>query len=114
MTRDPDALAALFTPDGVYEAPLAGDGDVFPRRLAGRDAIRAGMAAAYARMPAADDDPVDPIRTSVTLHTTADPDVVVAEVDATMMSDKRTSLVQIFRLRDGLIHHLRDYFAPVG
>jgi ketosteroid isomerase-like protein len=113
ISRDPDALAALFTPDGVYEAPLAGDGDVFPRRLAGRDVIRSGLAAAYARMPAADDDPVDPIRTSFTLHTTADPDVFIAEVDTTLMSDTRMSLVQIFRVRDGLIAHLRDYFAPL-
>ncbi|MEV0719600.1 nuclear transport factor 2 family protein [Asanoa sp. NPDC050611] len=111
MSRDPDALAALFTPDGVYEAPLAGDGDVFARRLAGRDAIRAGMAAAYARMPSAGDDPVDPAGTSFTLHTTGDPDVFVAEIDTALRSGARMSLVQIFRVRDGLIHHLRDYFA---
>ncbi|MEV4535011.1 nuclear transport factor 2 family protein [Asanoa sp. NPDC049518] len=110
LSRDPDALAALFTEDGVYEAPLAGPGDPFPRRLVGRAAIRAGMAAAYARMPAAEDDPVDPIRTSFTLHTTADPDVFVAEIDTTLMSDTTMSLVQIFRVRDGLISHLRDYF----
>ena len=114
MSHDPDALAALFTEDGIYEAPLANDGDLFPRRLVGRDVIRSGMAAAYARMPAADDDPVDPIRTSFTLHTTGDPDVFIAEVDTTLMSDTRMSLVQIFRVREGLIHHLRDYFAPLS
>ncbi len=110
MSRDPDALAALFTEDGVYEAPLAAPGDPFPRRLAGRDAIRAGVAAAYGRMPAAGDDPVDPIRTAFTLHTTADPDVFIAEIDTTFMSDTTMALVQIFRVRDGLISHLRDYF----
>ena len=39
MTRDPDALAELFTPDGVYEAPLVPEGHAFPRRLAGRAEI---------------------------------------------------------------------------
>jgi len=110
MSRDPDALAALFTDDGVYEAPLAGDGGAFPRRLAGREAIRSGLAAAYTLLPATDDDPVDPIRTAFTLHTTADPDVFIAEIDTTLMSDTTMSLVQIFRVRDGLISHLRDYF----
>ncbi|WP_326643673.1 hypothetical protein OG884_07975 [Streptosporangium sp. NBC_01755] len=49
------------------------------------------------------------------LHTTADPDVFIAEIDtafdvpggATTMS-----LVQIFRLRDGKIALLREHFAP--
>jgi ketosteroid isomerase-like protein len=110
MSRDPEALAALFTEDGVYEAPLASAGDPFPRRLVGRDAIRAGVAAAYARMPAAGDDPVDPVRTAFTLHTTADPDIFIAEIDTTFRSETTMSLVQIFRVRDGLISHLRDYF----
>ena len=34
---DPDAAAALFAPDGVYEDPL------YPAPLHGRDAIRAGL-----------------------------------------------------------------------
>jgi ketosteroid isomerase-like protein len=110
LSRDPAAVAALFTEDGVYEAPLARDGDVFPRRLTGPDEIRAGIAAAYARMPPVTD-PVDPTRTSFTLHSTADPDVVIAEIDTTSVSGATMSLVQIFRVRDGRISHLRDYFA---
>ena len=39
---DPDAAAALFAPDGVYEDPL------YPAPLHGRDAIRAGLAAGIA------------------------------------------------------------------
>jgi ketosteroid isomerase-like protein len=35
---DPDAAAALFAPDGVYEDPL------YPAPLRGREAIRAGLA----------------------------------------------------------------------
>lgn len=110
MSRDPDAVAALFTEDGVYEAPLAGDGGAFPRRLAGREAIRSGLAATYAILPAATDDPVDLVRTSYTLHRTGDPDIFIAEVDTTFVSEATMSLVQIFRVRDGLIIHLRDYF----
>jgi ketosteroid isomerase-like protein len=34
---DPDAAAALFAPDGVYEDPL------YPAPLRGREAIRAGL-----------------------------------------------------------------------
>ena len=41
ITRNPDAIAAMFADDGVYEAPLAPDGHPL-RRLVGRDAIRTG------------------------------------------------------------------------
>lgn len=40
ISRDPEAVAAMFTEDGVYEAPLVPDDHRLPRRLAGRDAIR--------------------------------------------------------------------------
>jgi ketosteroid isomerase-like protein len=111
ITRDPAALAALFTEDGVYEAPLAREGDAFPRRLAGREAIRAGIEQAYTHTPAPTRDPIDPAGTSFTLHTTADPDVFIAEIDTAFVSGATMSLVQIFRVRDGRISHLRDYFA---
>ena len=45
ISRNPEAVAAMFTEDGVYEAPLIPDGHRLPRRLAGRDAIRAGLSA---------------------------------------------------------------------
>lgn len=114
LTRDADALAELFTEDGVFEAPLVPAGHVFPSRLAGRDAIRAGMAAYY-RRPAGARGTVDAARSGYVLHRTADPDVFIAEIDTTVdvSGEKVTmSLVQIFRLRDGKIALLRDYFAP--
>lgn len=49
------------------------------------------------------------------LHTTADPGVFIAEIDTVLSSPagtKTVSLVQIFRVRDGKIVLLRDYFAP--
>ena len=113
LSRDPDAVAAMFTEDGVFEAPLVPDGHPLPRRLAGRAAIRAGIGA-YQRLDAFHGT-VNFERSRYVLHDTADPDVFVAEIDTVFDvagGDQRTmSLVQIFRLRDGQIALLRDYFA---
>ena len=49
MTRNADALAGLFAADGVLEAPLVPPGHDFPRRVEGREQIRAAMAAYYQR-----------------------------------------------------------------
>jgi ketosteroid isomerase-like protein len=50
------------------------------------------------------------------LHDTADPDVFIAEIDTVFeeANGQRTtmSLVKIFRVRDGEIASLRDYFTP--
>src|SRR3954447_5746766 len=51
ISRDPDAIAAMFTEDGVFEAPLVPNGHLLPRRLVGRNAIRTGISA-YLRYPA--------------------------------------------------------------
>jgi ketosteroid isomerase-like protein len=115
ISRDPDAVAAMFTPDGVYEAPLIPDGHPLPRRLVGRAAIRAGMGS-YQRDPALQGT-ADFGRSGFTLHETADPDVFITEIDTVLTQADGTgttmSLVQIYRLHDGLIALLRDYFpAP--
>ena len=108
MTRNPDALAELFTDDGVYEAPLVPD-DHPLCRLTGREAIRAGVAAYY-RLPVPPGT-VNVAQTRYTLHETADADTFITEIDTVLEDpDSRMSLVQIFRVRDGLIAHLRDYF----
>jgi ketosteroid isomerase-like protein len=113
ITRDPDALAELFTEDGVLDAPLAPDGHPLHRRLVGRAAIRAGVAA-YHRQPTYQGT-MNLERSAYVLHDTADPDVFIAEIDVAFdeADGKRTrmSLVQIFRLRDGQIALLRDYFT---
>jgi len=112
ITRNPDAIAAMFTEDGVYEAPLVPD-DHPLRRLVGRDAIRTGTGA-YHREPAYQA-PINAERTAYLVHDTADPDVFVAEMDVAFdePGGRRTtmSFVQIFRLRDGRIARLRDYFT---
>ena len=113
MTRNPDAVADLFTPDGVYEAPFVPEGHAFPRRLVGRAEIRAGLAAYY-ELSAGTGGTVNVEQSRYVLHTTADPDVFIAEIDTVVDgADGATtiSLVQIFRVTEGKIALLRDYFA---
>ncbi|MFI5532957.1 nuclear transport factor 2 family protein [Kitasatospora sp. NPDC051853] len=116
MTRNADALAELFTEDGVLEAPLLAAGSAFPRRTAGREAIRAALAEYYAR-PVGGPRTPNLEKSGYVLHTTADPDVFIAEIDTVFdgeegEEEETVSLVQVFRLRDGRIARLRDYFAP--
>jgi ketosteroid isomerase-like protein len=114
MTRNADALAESFTEDGVLEAPLMPAGAAFPRRLVGREEIRAAMAAYY-EQPVKDDRSPNFEKSGYVLHTTSDPDVFIAEIDTVFDGDGKdtpVSLVQIFRIRDGRIARLRDYFAP--
>ncbi|MEW2529500.1 nuclear transport factor 2 family protein [Streptomyces sp. NPDC047071] len=116
MTRNADAVAETFTEDGVFEAPLVPAGADFPRRLVGRAEIRTAMAAYYERQRQ-DGRAPNLEKSGYVLHTTADPDVFVAEIDTVFdgragEDDVSVSLVQIFRLRDGKIARLRDYFAP--
>ncbi|MQS16689.1 nuclear transport factor 2 family protein [Streptomyces kaniharaensis] len=116
MTRNADALAETFTVDGVFEAPLMPTGATFPRRLVGREEIRRSMAAYYEHQ-AKDDRSPNFEKSGYVLHTTSDPDVFIAEIDTVFdgdgdAEDVTVSLVQIFRIRDGKIARLRDYFAP--
>ncbi|MCU7722611.1 nuclear transport factor 2 family protein [Actinoplanes sp. KI2] len=112
ITRNPAAIAALFTEDGVYEAPLVPDGHPL-HHLVGHDEIRAGTAAYHEHM--APPGVMNPEESAYVLHDTPDPDVFIVEIDVAFdqADGRRTtmSLVQIFRLRDGRIARLRDYFA---
>jgi ketosteroid isomerase-like protein len=114
ISRDPDATAAMFVEDGVFEAPLVPDGHQLPRRLVGRDAIRTGISA-YHHYPAYQGT-VNVEQSGYVLHDTADPDVFIAEIDAVFdeANGQRTpmSQVKIFRVRAGQIVSLRDYFTP--
>lgn len=107
MRKDADAQAALYAPDGVLEVPLV------PIRFEGRDEIRAGLAAYHLRA-VVDERKVDLTKTGFVLHTTTDPDAFIAEIDATFEDGSAMSLVQIFRVRDGQIVLLRDYFHPAA
>ncbi|WP_327673987.1 nuclear transport factor 2 family protein [Kitasatospora sp. NBC_00458] len=117
LTRNADALAENFTEDGVLEAPLMPAGAAFPGRLVGREEIRSTLAAYYERQAEAAVRPPNLAKSGYVLHTTADPDVFIAEIDTVFDGegdgdDVTVSLVQIFRIRDGRIARLRDYFAP--
>ncbi len=84
------------------------------RRLVGRDEIRSAMAAYYERQVRGDRSP-NLEKSGYVLHTTSDPDVFIAEIDTVFDGDGDdvvVSLVQIFRIRDGKIARLRDYFTP--
>jgi ketosteroid isomerase-like protein len=126
VSRNADALAESFTEDGIFEAPLVPADTAFPRRLVGREEIRSAMAAYYER-PAKDGRSPNFEKSAYVLHTTSTPDVFIAEIDTVFDGDGdgngvgegegdreavTVSLVQIFRIRDGKIARLRDYFAP--
>ncbi len=114
ITRNPDAIAAMFTEDGVYEAPLAPDSHPL-RYLVGRDAIRSGTSV-YHQQPTYQGT-MNVERSAYVLHDTADPDVFIAEIDVAFdEADGRwmtMSLVWIFRLRDEQISMFRDYFTEL-
>lgn len=115
MTRNPDALAELFTVDGVIEAPLVPANGIFPRRMEGREEIRRELAAYYERSAPDTGRTVNIEKSRYVLHATSDPDVFIAEIDTALdgpTGATTMSLVQIFRVRDGKIALLRDYFAP--
>ena len=82
----------------------------------GRDAIRTGISAYHHQYPAYQG-AVDVERSAYVLHDTADPDIFIAEIDTVFdnADGPRTtmSLAQIFRLRDGQIAMLRDYFMTL-
>ena len=113
ITRNPDAIAAMFTDDGVYDSPLVPDSHPL-RHLVGRAAIRTGTSA-YHQQPATNQGAMNLERSAYLLHDTVDPDVFMAEIDIAFdEADGRQttmSLVWIFRLRDGQIAMLRDYFT---
>ena len=118
LTQNADAVAEMFTVDGVFQAPLV---PAFPRHLEGREQIRTGLAEYYHRW--ADDQQqaglagltVNEEKSRSVVHTTADPDVFVVEIDTAFDSPdgiRIVSLLKIFRMRDGEIVLLRDYFSP--
>ena len=115
ITRNPDAIAAMFTEDGVYDAPLAPDGHPLHGRLVGRAAIRTGIGV-YHQQPTYQGT-INVERSAYVLHDTADPDVFIAEIDVAFdeADGRRTtmSLVWIFRVRDDQIAMLRDYFTEL-
>ena len=121
LTQNADAVAEMFTVDGVLQAPLVRAGQAFPRHLEGREAIRTGLAEYYHRWAGDQQQAglagltVNEEKSRSVVHTTADPDVFVVEIDPAFDSPdgiRIVSLLKIFRMRNGQIVLLRDYFSP--
>jgi len=106
----------LFAPDAVVEFPFAPDG--VPDRFEGREQILAmSLALDKARRQA--DFRVLKDKSRLTVHETLDPEVVIAELDAHVEvvatgDVRRVQQIHVYRVRDGRIVHLRDYFAGDG
>ena len=108
---DMDAQADLYAPDGVLELPFAGP--EMPRRFEGREMIRRMLGPAGRRARAVGRRIVT--YEGLTIHETADPEVIVAEFTlvgevAGTGDTYRIPFIQVLRARDGQIVALRDYF----
>lgn len=114
LTTDAAAYADLFAPDAIVEWPFALDG--WPKRVEGRDAIRAHVANVFVRFRDAGRQLVGVRDTSI--HTIdAHNFAVEFSIEATSQNGGAVALpyVQFFRLTDdGLIASLRDYFRPMA
>ncbi|MCO6007580.1 nuclear transport factor 2 family protein [Actinoallomurus purpureus] len=104
-TGPTEKMADLFTEDAIFEAPTAPPGA--PVREVGRETFRAHLAAGVKIQEFTGID-------QVTIHETADAEVVITEyrlhgrrftTDALFTTD----IVMITRVRDGLITWIRTY-----
>ncbi|MFD7660872.1 nuclear transport factor 2 family protein [Actinosynnema sp. NPDC059797] len=109
LAHDMGGFADLWAEDGVMEFPFAA---AEPRRLVGREAVRD-----YLR------DYTDHLApeavTELTVHRTADPEVVVAEfeVEGRLVATGepyRVPYVAVITARDGRITRYRDYWSPAA
>lgn len=111
LDHDTDGFVGLFAADGVIELPFAADG--LPAKLSGQQAIRE-----FSRRAEAAPMRIDDLQEAA-VHQTADPEVVIVELDATVTltstgKQAATRSIQVFRIRDGKIVLFRDYFNPNG
>jgi ketosteroid isomerase-like protein len=104
------AVVDCYAPGGAIEMPFAPS--PLPKRMAGRDAIRAMLAPRYLQRRAMGLKLGD--YQNLVIHETVDPEVIVAEfeVDSQISATKsqRLAFAQVYRVVDGLIEVQRDYF----
>lgn len=113
MAGDREEEVELFAPDAVVEFPFAPDG--VPERFEGREQILA-MSKALDGIRRGAKFRVLEDRSSLTVHETGDPEVVIAEIDAYVEAEATGEVrpvrqIHVYRIRDGRIVHLRDFFA---
>lgn len=110
LEHDMTAFAGLWARDGVLEFPFAPPG--YPQRLQGRAAI-----SEYLR----DYPETFDIRSisERTVHRTVDPEVVIAEFQATGRvvasgNPYRMRYIAVITVRDNEIRRYRDYWSPLA
>jgi hypothetical protein len=113
LDYDLNGYLDLFAPDGTLEFPFAPPG--VPVRMKGRDQIRAALLPLWERAWEAG------WRSSgyspIVVHQTHNAEVIVAEFDlfgeiAATGETFQVAFVHIYRVRNGLIVSLRDYWNP--
>ncbi|MCP2341235.1 nuclear transport factor 2 family protein [Actinomadura rupiterrae] len=102
-----DAMVDLYAEDAVHEFPFTRPG--IPSEMRGREAIRAFLEANWRDSPLRYESYRD-----VTIHETADPEVIIVERKAVGSStatgrDFALPNIVVLRVRDGRIVHFRDY-----
>jgi ketosteroid isomerase-like protein len=106
-----DKYVDRFAPDGVLELPFAPPG--VPRRIEGRETIRAFVKGGAARL--SHESPQWRFD-SVRVHETLDPEVIVTEFDVHGVAGGdpyQFSNLQVMTVRNGEIASLRDYWNPL-
>lgn len=109
--KDLNGIADLYAEDGVHELPFAPSG--VPRRIDGREQIRAYFTSTLSSVPLA----FHEFR-PVAIHDTDDPEVVIAEYDAhgevtTTGHSFTVRYLWILRISNGEIASWRDYWNPL-
>jgi ketosteroid isomerase-like protein len=102
----------LYAPDAVMEAPFAPPGA--PNRIEGREQILAYSLALDEARP--EGMHVVEEQSSLVVHETTDPEVVIAEIDAKVAVPGTDQLIEVrqvhvLRIRNGRIVHVKDYFT---
>jgi ketosteroid isomerase-like protein len=109
LSGDLADLLGRCADDVIFEFPFAPDGR--PRRLEGREQVREYLDAVNSRLK------IEGL-TSLELHETTDPAVVIAEMSMNVaLSDgptREASYVEVVTVRDGRIERIREYWSPLA
>ncbi|MFI6482868.1 nuclear transport factor 2 family protein [Nonomuraea sp. NPDC050663] len=103
---DRDAQIALLHDDAVLRLPYAPEG--VPAAFAGKASV-ADFLYRLQVLVTASGYTFDRDQAHLVIHETADPEVVIAEIAAPGLEN-----LQIFRVRDGLIVEIKEYFQPTS
>jgi ketosteroid isomerase-like protein len=116
LEGDVEAFISHFATDAVLEFPHSAEASL-PSRLQGRESIRQVVAALWSRFHG-DGRSLRSVE-YLAVHETKDPEVVVVEFEALGEArpgtgDYRLPDIQVWRVRDGLVHSVRDYLGSLA